>query len=520
MRSVFSLCHCIIEFVKRPTSLLLGAGVVLFLLPGCLHTGTATATTAAAPADSLINESEIIRRALVRINVTSQTPDRRTPWNPGRRGQGHGSGFIIDGQRIMTNAHVVSNTRFILLDKDGDPKRYPARVEHVAHDCDLAILKVDDPSFFDGTAALTIGHLPEMHSTVYAYGYPIGGERMSVTRGVVSRIEFRTYSHSGLDSHLSIQIDAAINPGNSGGPVVQNGKIVGVAFQGYSGMIAQNTGYMIPTPVVRRFLADIEDGAYEGYAELAVDHMNLLNPSYRQYLGMDDSMSGVVVSGVLEAGCAHGVIEEGDVLMKIGGHSIDNNGHIIVEDEYVQLEEVIERKFHGDKVRFEILRDRKVQEVEVTLKGAWPHLIFRNAYDRLPRFVLFGGLLFQPLSRDFIGAHKVSDPGLKYFYDFYVIDGIYIERPEVVILSSILADPINTYMGGFVMSIIDEINGKKILRLEDVAAAFSESADQYVIRTVADGLPIVIDADKVAAARERILERYQVTREQRLKREW
>ena len=52
-------------------------------------------------------------------------------------------------------------------------------------------------------------------------------------------------------------------PGNSGGPVMQNAKVVGVAFQGYSGDVAQGVAYMIPTPVIQRFLKDIEDGHYD-----------------------------------------------------------------------------------------------------------------------------------------------------------------------------------------------------------------------------------------------------------------
>ena len=168
---------------------------------------------------------ELMRKSLVRVLVTVQTPDYQFPWNPGRIGGGVGSGFIISGSRIMTNAHVVSNAKFINIDKDGDPKKYPARVVHIAHDCDLAVLTVDNNDFFSGMNELEVGDIPALHSTVTAYGYPIGGERMSVTRGVVSRVEFRTYTHSGLDSHLTVQIDAAINPGNSGGPIMQMGKV-------------------------------------------------------------------------------------------------------------------------------------------------------------------------------------------------------------------------------------------------------------------------------------------------------
>ena len=465
---------------------------------------------------SAVDDFESINQSLIRLTVAGQKPDYRIPWNPGRSSRGSGSGFVIGERRIMTNAHVISNSRFIELEKDGDPERYQAQVKFVAHDCDLAILEVDDPDFFEGTQALEFGNIPALHSTVYAFGYPIGGERMSVTRGVVSRIEFRTYSHSGLDSHLSIQVDAAINPGNSGGPVIQDGKVVGVAFQGYSGAVAQNTGYMIPTPVIRRFLADIEDGSYDGYAELAVEHSNLLNPVDREYLSMSPGMTGVRVTNVMSVGSAFGVLEEDDVLMAIDGHPIDNDGHIKLKEEYVQFAEIIERKFHGDSVKFDIFRERAPLTVTVRLRGAWPYLIYRNEYDKMPRYVLFAGLLFQPMSRDFMSAHKVKNPQIKYLYDFYITDEIFEERPEVVILSSVLTDNINTYLGGFTMSVIDEINDLKIKRMADLAAAFAEPADQYVIRTIDGGPPIVIDAVKVEAARKRIVSNYHVTSEQYL----
>ncbi len=94
-------------------------------------------------------------------------------------------------------------------------------------------------------------------------------------------MDFQTYSHSAVDSHLACQIDAAINPGNSGGPVLQNGKVVGVAFQGYSGDVAQNVGYMIATPVLQHFLEDIADGHYDKYVDLAITPFRLQNPAER-----------------------------------------------------------------------------------------------------------------------------------------------------------------------------------------------------------------------------------------------
>jgi S1-C subfamily serine protease len=69
-----------------------------------------------------------------------------------------------------------------------------------------------------------------------------GGDNISVTKGVVSRIEPTQYAH-GASQLMAIQIDAAINPGNSGGPAIMGDKVAGVAFQNLSG--AENIGLVI-----------------------------------------------------------------------------------------------------------------------------------------------------------------------------------------------------------------------------------------------------------------------------------
>src|SRR5213595_1335789 len=254
-----------------------------------------------------------VQQSLVRITATSVEPDYKAPWNSGGIQRGVGAGFVISGNRILTNAHVVSNSRYLTVEREGDPNKYPATVQFVAHDCDLALITVSAPDFFKNMLPLKFGGIPALESTVSAYGYPIGGERMSVTTGIISRIDFQLYTHSSIDQHLAIQISAQINPGNSGGPVMQNAKVVGVAFQGYSGDVAQGVAYMIPTPVIRRFVTDIKDGHYDKYVDLGITYSKLQNPAQRRFLGLKDDDRGVLVSTVVTAGPSAGFIQTGDV---------------------------------------------------------------------------------------------------------------------------------------------------------------------------------------------------------------
>lgn len=148
-------------------------------------------------------------------------------------------GFVIPGKKILTNAHVVADNTFVLVRKHGSSTKYRAQVEAVGHECDLAILVVESDEFWDGMTFLELGDIPFLQQAVAVVGYPQGGDNISVTKGVVSRVEPTQYVH-GATQLMAIQIDAAINPGNSGGPAIMGNKVAGVAFQNLSG--AENIG--------------------------------------------------------------------------------------------------------------------------------------------------------------------------------------------------------------------------------------------------------------------------------------
>lgn len=506
--------------MKRRLTLLTVLGMTAlcagFFQNDCIAQEAATpASTATQP---LAKKNTSIRRGLVRITTTSQEPNYKVPWNPGALSRSVGTGFVIEGNRILTNAHVVSNARFISVEREDDPQSYTASIKFIGHDCDLAIIELQDQHFFDKSKPLPLGGVPELESIVYAYGYPIGGNRLSVTQGIVSRVDFQTYTHSGIDSHLAIQISAPINPGNSGGPVMQNGKVVGVAFQGYSGDVAQNTGYAIPVPVIQHFLKDVESGKYDHYVDLAISTLKLINPAQRAALGLTDKNAdqGIFVSTVIPEGSSAGVLKDSDVILAIDGKPVSSDGFVQVGDQRVQMEEVVERKFAGDTVKLDILRDHKPLQVTVTLKPCWPFTMQANSYDEHPRFILFGGILFEPLSRDFLKAFGIDDLQVRYFYEAFVSHDLFVDHPDVIVIGAILNDPITTYLAPYRFGIVDKVNGKKIRYLEDLSAAFAEPQDYYVIELVNEGRPLVLERKEVEAARARIRTAYNVTSEQYL----
>lgn len=273
---------------------------------------------------------------------------------------------------------------------------------------------------------------------------------------------------------------------------------------------------MIPTPVVNRFLKDISDGRYDKYVDLGFTYAKLQNPAQRRYLGLKDDDRGVIVNTVIDAGPSANIIHAGDVLLAIDDHPIASDANVELEGTRVEMPEVVERKFKGDTVKFDLLRDKKPMTVNVILGTVWPYFVLGHAYDSRPRYVLFGGLLFQPLRLDLIEAYQPSDLRVRHFFDYYVVEQLYLQHPDVIVLTNILPDPINTYLSPYRWGIVDEINGKKIRTLDELAQAFSETSEHFVIQMIGDGPPLVLDRAKVEAARERIKTRYNVVQEQNL----
>jgi hypothetical protein len=273
---------------------------------------------------------------------------------------------------------------------------------------------------------------------------------------------------------------------------------------------------MIPVPVIQRFLKDIADGHYDRYVDLGLTYSKLQNAAQRRYLGLQDDGRGVLINTVIAAGPAGKFVQSGDVLLAIDEHPISSDAFVEIDGDRVQMPEVVERKFKGDVVKLDLLRNKQPTTVKVALDTVWPYFMQGRAYDVRPRYVVYAGLLFQPLSLDMMEAYRPTDLRLRHFFDFFVTEQLYLEHPEVIVLTNILPDPINTYLSPFRYSIVDEINGAKIRTLDDLAKAFSGTPERFVVKMIGEGPPLVLDPKQVEAARARIKTRYNVVSEQNL----
>ncbi len=457
-------------------------------------------------------------RSVVQIRTFSQEPNWKQPWRFSSVRQSSGSGFVIDGKKIMTNAHVVSWAREILVSRYLDPKPYRARVVHVAHECDLAILEIEDEeTFFEGIEPLEIGDLPYVRSTVITYGYPAGGEQISYTKGVVSRIELQTYVHVRNRAFLSVQTDAAINPGNSGGPVIQDGKVVGVAFQGTPGL--ENTGFFIPPPVIRHFLEDIGDGTYDGFPRAGISVQPLQNEAYRQMLKLPDNGLGARIDSIMPIEKTQEMLQDDDVILKVNGYEVRSDATIIYKGNRLSLSAAFQEPQNGESVELLIWRDGKEKKLKLPIFVDNSDRHEGSQHDIPPRYFIYAGLVFTPLSRDYLSSAGSGASGrdLVYELSWRKREKPDTVRPEPIVLSDVMAHEVNADLGTRGGEIITKINGVKIERLEDVIRAFEKSENnQHIIEFGGPGNFECIDHKLADKSNQDILDNYGIRHDRRL----
>ncbi|EFH46952.1 hypothetical protein ARALYDRAFT_493929 [Arabidopsis lyrata subsp. lyrata] len=267
---------------------------------------------------------------------------------------------------IITNAHVVDNHILVLVIKHGSPKKYKAEVKAIGHDCDLAILVIESKEFWEDMNPLELGDMPFLQQSVNVIGYPKGGESISVTKGVVSRIESKDYVQGATNLPV-LQTDAAINSGNSGGPVCIGNKVVGVAFQTLRH--SNNIGYLIPAPVVKHFITIVEkSGRYVGFCSLNLSYQPM-DAHFRSHFKMNSEMTGILIYNINQHSDALNILKKYDVILAIDGVAIENDGTVILPNrERIRLDDLVSMKQFGETILLKILRDGKMHEFNITLK--------------------------------------------------------------------------------------------------------------------------------------------------------
>lgn len=266
-----------------------------------------------------------------------------------------GSGFVISSEGyILTNNHVIEKAQEIKIKLESG-KEYEAKVVGKDPKTDLALIQVKPDKDFPEPAVLGDSNSIRVGDWVIAVGNPFGLGH-TVTAGIISA-KGRVIGAGPYDDFL--QTDAAINPGNSGGPLFNmKGEVIGIN----TAIVArgQGIGFAIPINMAKELLPQLKKGKIvRGWIGVMIQDVT---PEIAKSFGLE-SPKGALVADVIPNGPAEKAgIQRGDIIVKYNG--------VDVED-YHAFSRMVAATQPGTKVKVELIRERQVKVVEVTI-GTMP----------------------------------------------------------------------------------------------------------------------------------------------------
>jgi len=486
-------------------------------------TGLALAQAPLPPLDPKLGPPPLLKRpsqqpiintsSLLKVNVTFQAHNMQIPWQKEGAGGRRGLGVVLPGNRVLVTAQMVSDSTYIELELADSGQKIPARVEAVDYEANLALLAPSSPAkekpFFAGLKGVQVDSTARIGDALSVWQTGRVGDlivtpmRISkvMTQGyVVDNASFLVYEATGI-------IRSEANSFTL--PIVKGGKLAGLLLRYDS---KNQVATILPAPIIEHFLSDVKDGQYDGFPSLGIEFQATLDEQFRDYLGLKPDAPGVFISAVTKGGSADKAgVKKGDIMTSINGSSIDSRGdYQDAQFGAVSVSHIIRgRAFVGDEVEIKVIREGKevVLKSQLTRKQPEDYLVRPYLFDKGPKYVLNGGLLFQELTRPYLnsfGGEQQSGPILRLQRiasapDEYEKQG----RKKIIFLSAIL--PTQSTQGYERMSgqVVDEINGRKINELADVAAAFKEPKDGLHTVKLAQ-FPFILHLDAIKVERDNL----------------
>ncbi len=451
--------------------------------------------------------------SVVRVTAAYQEYDPFTPWQKRRPSVRSGFGVVIDAHHVLTTEQLARNHTLIEIWRARSGESIAAALVNADPQVNLALLYVSDATRLEGLAHPSLATGVEVNSEVEIVqidetsGIQRGPGR--VVKALVDGLPGAPYSALQFDVLTDLNVDG------SGAPVYVDDSLAGIILS-YSR--ATRTGKMLAAPFLSRFVEDAKNEIYGGFASAGFSWQPLVDPVKRTYLGVGDATGGIQILSCLPGTGSEQALKPNDVIMEWDGHSVDNLG-FYDDPRYGRLlfpHLIKGLRRPGDKVPLTVVRNGTNLTLELTLThmDEGSDLIPDDVTGSPQPYLVDGGLVICELTGRMLhayGAHWQSraDPRLVH---------LYLTRQHapghpgdrIVMLTSVLPDPINIGYQHFHNQIIESVNGKPVRNIGDVfrIANHDGSVKRLSLRGI--GVDLVLDQDALQEANRRIASLYRI----------
>jgi S1-C subfamily serine protease len=335
------------------------------------------------------------KNSVMQLVCSCRKVDSFNPWLYSNDYTVYGSGFIIDIDKglIITNAHVVSDT-FYIVGKLQPLGSYMIDLEVISicieKDIGLCKIKNDDDinkiKNLSNSINMVFSDSFQLNTLdeVYTIGYPFGQTEISVTQGAINSFDRNNNKNSLIASYDDednapfIVTQVPIYGGNSGGPLInEEGNVVGIMSAGM--LFAQNVTYAIGT----RTIFSVYDEMIKPLNDSSISMPYIIKlPKYgflynnTNLLSSEMGNKGIYINKVFENSAFKEILTRDDILLKI---SFSNK---FVSLSCFDVDREICNKEKGEELNLEINNDSFIQNDKISQGKS--RFVLKEIFDMIP----------------------------------------------------------------------------------------------------------------------------------------
>lgn len=441
-------------------------------------------------------------QVLLVVNLTRQGYNLLTPWEKQPPSQRRVVGTYLGNGLVLTHSTALLNATYAELSLPDSTRTVPARVLRYDNDLGLGLLSVvheADAAIFDSRTAYPLGSPLSRGDKAELWCTLNGTEPLRIP------LQAQVGAEDAGMPRLSMQAEHAVPDTFAyGAPVMKDGKLVGMSA-GYESNGRKLT--IINAELLKRFLEQTESSP-RGVPTLGLETATLDDPVFRRYLKLPEGSTGIYVSKVTpHSAAASAGICEGDVITAVEGMSVDNLGRCNLPLYGMSSVRVAMRylKPLGQELNLTISRNGESKDIAVRLnKDARDKALFATEQpDAAPRYLVWGGLVFQPLTDTYRQNLKTQARG-SLPVEFLELENRETELrergyTELTALTLIIPTPTTLGYDALGFCLVEKVNGKEVHNFSEFVQALDEPTEDGSVELTLNKPPYNIYLDREAA---------------------
>jgi S1-C subfamily serine protease len=452
-------------------------------------------------------EARLWQASVVSIEVTRQQYDHLQPWTRQAEPVGK-AGVIIAKRQILTTARDLEDVTLIRVQKGGRGQWWTGALIWADYLADVALVTVAEDAFWDGLKPVILDSSvnPDVSARIVRWN----AGTFEMRKAEVSRFDVTNPSFTDT-AHVFAEFTVELAGAGWGEPVFDGKRLIGLVFAQVG-----NACQTLPAPFIRSILDARSKPGYRGLGYFDFTWQPTVNPETHRFLRWDGPPRGVVVIDVIERAGAESVLRPRDLLIEVDGFEIDIQGDYLDPlYGHLMLENLATRdRYAGDAVPLKIWRDGQQLEVDYLLPEARnaARLVPAAPYNQEPSYVMLGGLVFQPLTRNYLRSWGENwEQRAPFRLSYFRNEEPTPERPSVVVLSQVLPDFFNLGYQEVRNLVLERLNDQPVSSLAELVSALDDARDGFHVFDFMKGdslQRVVLEARQLDAATRRVQDVY------------